>query len=221
MGDYDNFAEKYAEKTAQMEKESRDYYHTLLPSGLKGMKILDVGCGSGQDAVYYAKLGAEVYGIDVSKKEIEMAQKRDLGKFKVGDMKKLPYKSDSFDCVTSYYALQASDKIQQTLAEITRVTKSGGIILIQTKHPFRNFIEGWKNDGKLNYYNPGNVTSNIFNKAIVLSEPSHTMTEYFSPKILNQIDLILFEEHSDFPASEEIIKNLVYPTYMILKFRKK
>ncbi len=221
MGDYNNFAEEYAEKTDKLEKESRNYYHSLLPLTLKNMKVLDIGCGSGQDAVYYKKKGAEIYGIDISEKEIEMALNLNLGEFKIGDMKKLPYASNSFDYVTSFYALQASDDIQQALAEMIRVVKSGGIVLIQTKHPFRNLIEGWKNNNKLNYYAPGNVTSKILKGTITLIEPSHTMMEYLSSEILNQADLVLFEEHSDFPASEQVINNLVYPTYMILKFKKK
>lgn len=43
---------------------------------LAGKRILDVGCGSGQNAVQLAKLGASVTGIDLSSKEIEIAQRR-------------------------------------------------------------------------------------------------------------------------------------------------
>jgi SAM-dependent methyltransferase len=43
---------------------------------LAGKHILDVGCGSGQNAVQLAKLGATVTGIDLSSKEIEIAQRR-------------------------------------------------------------------------------------------------------------------------------------------------
>ncbi|MDP1695201.1 MAG: class I SAM-dependent methyltransferase [Candidatus Woesearchaeota archaeon] len=221
MGNYNNFAEEYAEKTSQLETKSRAHYHSLLPSNLKNTKILDVGCGSGQDAVYYKEKGAEVYGVDISEREIEMAQKLNLGKFTVRDMNKLDYKSNTFDYVTSFYALQACNDVQQAILEMIRVVKPGGIILIQTKHPFRNLIEGWKNNDKLNYFIQGNVTSHILNRTITLDEPSHTVMEYLSLEILNQAKLLLFEEHSDFPASEQLIENLIYPTYIILKFKKK
>src|SRR3989344_654391 len=152
MRDYNKFAEEYAEKTSQLETKSRDHYHFLLPSNLKNTNILDVGCGSGQDAIYYKEKGAEVYGVDISEREIEMAQKLNLGKFTVGNMNKLDYKSNAFDHVTSFYALQACNDVQQAILEMIRVAKPGGIILIQTKHPFRNLIEGWKNNNKINYF---------------------------------------------------------------------
>jgi 2-polyprenyl-3-methyl-5-hydroxy-6-metoxy-1,4-benzoquinol methylase len=43
---------------------------------LAGKHILDVGCGSGMNAVQLAKLGATVTGIDLSRKEIELAHRR-------------------------------------------------------------------------------------------------------------------------------------------------
>ncbi len=220
MGNYNDFAAEYAEKTKLLEQKSRNHYYSHLPLILNNKKILDVGCGSGQDAVYYSKRGAKVYGIDISEKEIEMAQNLGVGHFVVGTMNKLPYDSDSFDYVTSFYALQASNNIEQTISEMIRVTKSRGTILIQTKHPFRNLIEGWKNNNKMDYYSPGNVTSHILNKTITLNEPSHTVMEYLSSTILSKVRLMSFEEHSDFPASEEIVSGLVYPTYLILKFHK-
>nr|MBA4405040.1 hypothetical protein [Nanoarchaeum sp.] len=221
MGDYNNFAEIYRKKTFELEAKSRKHFYSLLPFNLKNSKILDIGCGSGQDAVYYNRIGAKVFGIDISEKEIEMAENLKVGIFSVGDMNKLPFNDSCFDQVTSFYALQASQNVERTIIEMIRVVKKGGFILIQTKHPFRTIIEGWKNNNKLNYYTSSNVTSRILKNSVILDEPSHTIMDYLSKEILNQAELILLEEHSDFPASEEIIKGLIYPTYMILKFRKK
>ncbi len=221
MGDYNLFAKKYAKKTAQIEKITRKHYCSLLLKNLNGKLILDVGCGSGQDVVYYAKKGAKIFGLDISKKEIEMARKLKCGKFKVGDMNNLPYTSNSFDYVTSFYSLQASNNVPKALAEMIRVAKPGAIIQVCAKHPFRNLLEGHINDGNSNYYEKRNVTSHIFNKTITLSEPGHTMMEYLDPSILSEATLELFEEHTDFPASEQVIKGLNYPTFMILQYRKR
>ncbi len=222
MGNYNNFAEDYARKTAEEKVEiaSRAHYQSLLPSNLRNLRILDVGCGSGQDAVHFNKEGAIVTGIDISEKEIGMARKLGFGAFDVGDMKNLPYDSNTFDIVSSYYALQASDNVPKTLEEMARVTRPGGKIIVLAKHPLRNFLEGWKNDGQLDYYEKREVTSYIFNKTIKLTEPGHTLSEYLSPSLLQKTKLDLFEEHSDFPASEQVIPSLIYPTYFIMKLEK-
>lgn len=223
MGNYDKFAEKYAIKTAGFKAEikSRKHYRSLLPPNLKGKKILDVGCGSAQDAIYYFSKKAQVFGIDISKKEIEMAKNMKCGEFTIGDMKNLPYQNNTFDIVASYYALQASDNVTKSIEEMIRVAKRGAMIVILTKSPIRNLLEGWKNNNKKSYYKKGIITSYIFKKTIKLNEPSHKFEEYLNKNILQKAELLLFEEHSDFPASDQVIPNLIYPTYLILKFRKK
>lgn len=221
MGNYDEFAERYARKTAELEEQTRRQFRNLLPKSLKGRKLLDVGCGSGQDALYFASQGAEVHGIDISEKEIDIAKQKNCGEFKIGNINRLPYKSNSFDVVTSFYALQASTNIPQAMKEMIRVARPRSQLLILTKHPFRNLLEGHVNDKKSDYYSRKQVTSYIFNKTITLTEPGHTMMDYLCPEVLRRVELELLEEHTDFPASEQVIPGLIYPTYMILKFRKK
>lgn len=223
MGNYNEFASEYAKGTAtyQSEIEARDYYRSLLPSNLEGAFILDVGCGSGQDAEYYANLGAKLSGIDISEKEIALAKEKNIGKFRVGDMKELPYNSNTFDLVTSWYALQASDNVPKALEEMIRVAKPKATILILAKHPIRNLLEGWQNNGKMDYYQKGNVTSYIFDRTITLNEPSHTIMEYLNPRLLQIAELQLLEERTDFPGSEQVIPRLTYPTHFIMKLQKK
>lgn len=220
MGNYNNFAKEYAEGTSEMEKETRTNFYSLL-STLEGKTVLDVGCGSGHDAEHYFSHGAEVVGIDISKEEIVMADAKKCGNFSVGDMKSLPYKSNNFDIVTSVYALQTSNDVEKSLLEMIRVAKPGAPVVILTKHPFRNCLEAHVNDGNSDYYGRKNVTSYIFNKSIKLNEPGHTMADYLPTSVLMKASLEEIEEHSDFPASDQVIPGLKYPTYMILKFRKK
>ena len=221
MEDYNKFAEKYAEQTEATEKEVRKHFYSLIPGSLESKILLDVACGSGQDAEYYAKNKAYVHGIDRSDKEICMTSKKVLGDFIVGDMNNLPYRSNYFDIVTCVYALQASGDVPQALDEMARIAKPGGVILVLTKHPFRNLLESHVNDGNSDYYAKRNVTSYIFSRAIKLDEPGHTMMEYLNPSILSKTSLELFEEHSDFPVSEQVMPGMNYPTFMILRYVKK
>ena len=51
---------------------------TAIPEAIDGLKVLDVGCGSGRDSYVMSKLVGEngyVFGIDMTKKQIEVAQK--------------------------------------------------------------------------------------------------------------------------------------------------
>jgi 2-polyprenyl-3-methyl-5-hydroxy-6-metoxy-1,4-benzoquinol methylase len=54
---------------------AKEYCINLL-GDLRGKRILDVGCGEGEDAVLLAKLGAKVTGFDVSPGAIEVATRR-------------------------------------------------------------------------------------------------------------------------------------------------
>lgn len=76
----------------------------LNKSGAK--RVLDLGCGSGWLAVYLARQGFEVVGVDVSAQAINLAntwaRQEDLKiSFEVGDASQLQYQADSFDAVVA------------------------------------------------------------------------------------------------------------------------
>lgn len=216
--EYDFFADKYA-KFAKDETESRNEFYEMVPKDVE--TILDVGCGSGQDALYYAAQGLFVYGVDISSEEVRMANATFSGSFLVGDMANLPYGKNEFDTVASVYALQASDKVTQSLTEMIRVVKPGGLVSVLTKHPFRNLIEGLYNHGSADYFNQRKeIDSHIFGGNLTVKEPGHTMMEYLSPVVLSQAKLVDFREREDFPFSEQVRPDLIHPTYMILQYEK-
>ncbi len=219
MEEYDQFAKQYAAGTEDLEQKTRNHFYSELPQ-LKEKFLLDVGCGSGHDGAYYASQGAVVYGFDVSETEVAMAQQRACGVFVHASMECIPYGADMFDIVTSLYAIQHTEEVAQSILEMIRVAKPGGVIAILAKHPFRNLFESYVNDGMSDYYAKRKVTSYIFNKSIKLIENGHTMMDYLAPSVLRSASLELFEEHTDFPASDQVISGLTYPTYMILKYRK-
>lgn len=65
----------YLEKAVKWYQDSSVRYAHALMGPLKGKNVLDVGCGTGIHLVWLAKNGANVTGIDVSDKRIEMARK--------------------------------------------------------------------------------------------------------------------------------------------------
>ncbi|MBL4933549.1 methyltransferase domain-containing protein [Clostridium paridis] len=99
----------------------------------KDIKILEVGCGAGNNLWFAAREGFNVTGVDRSKSAIEYAKKRFMdenlkGKFIAGDIKKLPFDDESFDLVIDRSALSCVNlnKCKLAVSEINRVLKRGG-----------------------------------------------------------------------------------------------
>jgi demethylmenaquinone methyltransferase/2-methoxy-6-polyprenyl-1,4-benzoquinol methylase len=99
----------------------------------RGLRVLDLATGTGDIAFALAERGAEVVGLDVTHRMIELAHaKRDgriPARFLVGDMLALPFPSRSFDAVTVGYGLRNVPDLAVAIDEIARVVKPGGRLL--------------------------------------------------------------------------------------------
>ncbi len=97
-------------------------------------KILEIGCGAGNNLWFAAREGFSVSGIDGSSSAIEFALKRFSaeglnGDLRVGDFNQpLPFESDVFDFVIDREALTCSGftAARKTIAEVRRVLAPGG-----------------------------------------------------------------------------------------------
>lgn len=103
--------------------------------GLKGVKLLDVGCGDGALTYLIAKEKAEVTGVDNSEVAIRLAREK-AGNSKIQFIQasayKLPCADDEFDAVVSSDVIEHLDDTDTFLNEIKRVTKPGGVVIINT-----------------------------------------------------------------------------------------
>ena len=103
----------------------------LLPSEKKPASILDLGSGTGQQAIELAKSYPEalVTGMDISQGMADYARliRSDAtnSHWMVGDIEHLPFRSQSFDIVYSSLAIQWCD-LRHVLHEVKRVLKPGG-----------------------------------------------------------------------------------------------
>jgi len=111
----------------------------------KGDRVLDICCGTGDQAFYYVKKGAIVTGIDLNPKMIEVAlsrkQKQGVSDiyFKVADAVTLPFQDHIFDIASISLALHEieSSKRDAVISEMKRVVKKDGrLIFIDFKVPF-------------------------------------------------------------------------------------
>jgi ubiquinone/menaquinone biosynthesis C-methylase UbiE len=99
-----------------------------------GMRVLDVGCGLGNDAFELAAVvgpGGSVTGVDFSETLIAEAIKRAADRechvtFEVGDAQALRFPSSSFDAVRAERVLMHVPDVSRALAEMPRVLRPGG-----------------------------------------------------------------------------------------------
>jgi ubiquinone/menaquinone biosynthesis C-methylase UbiE len=136
--------------------ESKRFISTLT----KGSKVLDLGCGNGRNAIYLAKQGMKVTGIDFSEGLIKIAKNKvewkDVAEqvgFLEGDIGSLPLKNDSMDAVlyiATLHHLPTPQERMQSLLEIKRCLKPGGATLIsawaQEQEKFKEELEKSKDN---------------------------------------------------------------------------
>jgi ubiquinone/menaquinone biosynthesis C-methylase UbiE len=112
--------------------------------------ILEVGCGSGEDATYVQKLSKNIVGIDIS--DIALAKFNSRGFDGVlANVRALPLRSDSFDFVIAsglLHHLVAQGDLAQYLTEFVRVTKMRGYVIALEP----------------NIFHPSGILMNIFNR---------------------------------------------------------
>ncbi len=119
-------------------------------------RILDFGCGTGRNTIYFAKLGFEVEGFDWSGASVKTS-KRVLSKLKlkadlrVWDMNEtpFPYTDSNFDAIVVMRVMHHTylDKIRRASWEIARITKSGGHLYVEVptyEKAMRLRLEGMK-----------------------------------------------------------------------------
>jgi len=100
-------------------------------------KVLDLGCGTGKHSIFLALEGFSVYATDMSRTGIDIAREKaeslGLGNihFKQHDMMRIPFTDSFFDAVICIWTIYHGtlDRIQETINEIYRVLKPGGMVL--------------------------------------------------------------------------------------------
>lgn len=100
----------------------------------KGMRILDLAAGTGTASAAIAKHGAHVTAADFSEGMIAEGRIRQAGNelidFVWADATQLPFEDDSFDAATISFGLRNVEGPERALAEMFRVVKPGGRVVI-------------------------------------------------------------------------------------------
>ncbi len=131
----------YPKKVGTIESEIPKVEELLARTSTdERQRILDLGCGTGRHAIYFARRkNFDVYGFDGSPKAIESA-KEELQREKlsaqlaVHDMTEpFEYEDRFFDAVISTMVIghAYSEQVRSIALEIDRVSKSGGYLYLQ------------------------------------------------------------------------------------------
>jgi SAM-dependent methyltransferase len=104
------------------------------------MSVLDVACGTGNAARPAARAGANVIGLDLAPKLLDVGRTKAAAEglaieWREGDAENLPFEDDHFDRVLSTFGHMFAPRHHRTAAEMVRVCRSGGTIVTATWTP--------------------------------------------------------------------------------------
>lgn len=106
----------------------------LAVAARAGERILDVAAGTGTMSRLLAESGAHVTALDFSQGMIDEGMRRHGGHpritFQRGDATQLPFEDASFDATTISFGLRNVQRPERALAEMFRVTRPGGRIVV-------------------------------------------------------------------------------------------
>lgn len=122
----------------ELKVDSHAWAHKYLaPRVRPGAEVLSVGSGPGVILAAVAATDSSIRGtgIDISAERVKQAVERNRGngrvKFVCGDAQAMEFSTNSFDLVYCRMLLQYLKKKEQAVAEMTRVCKPGGTVLLQ------------------------------------------------------------------------------------------
>jgi malonyl-CoA O-methyltransferase len=105
---------------------------------VQGLKVLDLGCGTGRHALWLAEAGANVTGVDFSEGMLAEARRKpgaEAIRFVVHDLHvPLPFTAE-FDLIVSGLVLEHLRELDTFFAEARRVLKPGGRAVVSGMHP--------------------------------------------------------------------------------------
>jgi 2-polyprenyl-3-methyl-5-hydroxy-6-metoxy-1,4-benzoquinol methylase len=213
----------HASQSAWNAYADRPAVMSLLP-GLKGLRVLDAGCGSGLYCGPLLDRGADVYAFDSSATMVEIARQRygDRIDFKVLPLEELSdhYASSYFDVVLSTLVLDHIQNLEEVFLQIHDVLKPGGYFVFSLSHPFRIFEEY----GQI-YFQQERYNLVFPNVGAAIPAFRRPLEAYIRPLLEIGFCLVDFvetrpTEECKLVHPESYERMLKKPTMMILKWRK-
>ncbi len=212
---YDEMGERYLEVgkdhwfSSKPDLWTRSKITKFIPS-FENKIVMDAGCGSGIDTQSYLKTGAHaVLAFDPS--SLMLAKATDAispelanhVEFKQGTFESIPFPDECADIVIGVYSVHYCLNLDLAYAELLRVLKSGGRMVFTCTHPSE-----MTNIKQSPFKGQEIALFKIYNKCVEVMKPTHTLTEYFSPFLLQNFHLENIEEwYPEDPLSGKEMKH--------------
>jgi len=119
-------------------------------------KVLDVGCGAGNNLIYFLDKGCKCHGIDVTADMVDLAKENLTRRgyenvpIALGSNNSIPFPDGDFDVLLSVNTLHYSEGvtgIDESLKEFKRVTSNDGRIFIVTAGPEHEIVRNSRREG--------------------------------------------------------------------------
>jgi SAM-dependent methyltransferase len=165
--DYDEFARAYADNNESSPFNA--FYERpamlSLAGDVRGLRVLDAGCGSGAHSAELINRGATVTGVDLSAGLLTIARERlgpDVPLHQADLNQPLPFPDHAFDLVLSSLVLHYLAEWEPTLREFHRILAPRSRVVLSTHHPLMarrisgsddyfgtyTYTEDWVRDGQ-------------------------------------------------------------------------
>lgn len=123
----ENFVKDYP-----LEDKADEFFELLnfFVELVDGDKVMDAGCGTGEEVGYFEDQGLDAVGVDAAEGMIETAKERNKGDFRKMDLRKLDFDDNTFDGIWCNTTMQffPPEEVKKVLDEFDRVLKPGGIL---------------------------------------------------------------------------------------------
>jgi SAM-dependent methyltransferase len=129
---------------------------------------LDAACGTGRHAAFLSSLGCDVVGVDQSARMLDVARsKLPSARFEEGALTALPFDDAVFDLAVCSLALCHLPDPAPALAELGRVLRPGGRLVVTDPHPMSAIAGGQAFYGGISADAPMRYVRNHYHEASV------------------------------------------------------